>query len=201
MRRTVLRFGAATAGLGLAACSAGSLPSIRGSAADPPAARSRPARPGPAPVQTLSASSATGDLLLVTNSTARHVSFVDPAAGVLSQVEVGTAPWGAALAPDGRAYVATAEGVAVVDTRRRELLALIPYRAPVGPPRFGEYRNGGMGIAVSPEGDLVYVGLYLGSAPSRLEVIDVARLEVVGDAPLGIRPFDVLAAAPVTGRR
>jgi DNA-binding beta-propeller fold protein YncE len=144
---------------------------------------------------------AAGTVLLVTNSAARHVSFVDPAAGVLSQVDVGAAPWGAALAADGRAYVATAEGVAVVDTQRRERVALVPYRAAVGPVRFGEYRPGGMGIAVSATGDLVYVGVYLGNGPSRLEILDIARLEVVGDVHIGVRPFDVLAGPASAGRR
>ena len=144
---------------------------------------------------------AAGTVLLTTNSAGRHVTFVDPAVGVLEQVEVGAAPWGVALAPDGRAYVATAEGVAVVDTGRRERVALVPYRAAVGPVRFGEYRPGGMGIAVSPAADFVYVGVYLGSGPSRLEVLDTARLETVGDVQIGVRPFDVLAAPAAAGRR
>ena len=139
--------------------------------------------------------------LLTTSSAGRHVSFVDPAAGVLGEVEVGAAPWGAALGAGQRVYVATAEGVAVVDTARRERVALVPYRAAVGPPRFGEYRPGGMGIAVAPAGDLLYVGVYLGSAPSRLEVVDLARLEVVGDVQIGLRPFEVLAPPAPSDRR
>src|SRR5215217_4041390 len=103
--------------------------------------------------------SAPGPTLLVTNSAARHVSFVDPAKGVISQIEVGAAPWGIALAPSNRAYISTAEGVAVVDTLGRKLLALIPYRARIGTPQFGEYRPGGMGIAASPDGKRVYVGV------------------------------------------
>ena len=98
-------------------------------------------------------------------SAGRHVSFVDPAAGVLAEVEVAP-PLGGALGAGQRVYVATAEGVAVVDTARRERVALVPYRAAVGPTRFGEYRPGGMGIAARPPADLLYVGVYLGSAPA-----------------------------------
>jgi DNA-binding beta-propeller fold protein YncE len=144
---------------------------------------------------------AAGTVLLVTNSAGRHVSFVDPADGVLAEVEVGAAPWGAALAPDGRVYVATAEGVAVVDTGRRERVAIVPYRTAVGPDGAGEYRPGGMGLAVSPAGELVYVGVHVRSGPSRLEIVDAARLEVVGDVQIGVRPFDVLAAPAAAGRR
>ena len=122
----------------------------------------------------------------------RHVSFVDPAAGVVAQVEVGAAPWGLALAGDRRAYVATAEGVAVVDTARRQRLALVPYRAAVGPPQSGEYRPGGMGIAAAPDGRHVYVGVYLPNGPGQLEVLDTERLAMVAAASVGARPFQVL---------
>jgi hypothetical protein len=58
-----------------------------------------------------------------------------------------------------------------------------------------------MGIALSPAGDLLYVGVYLASGPCRLELIDPARLEVVGDVQIGLRPFDVLAGPASGGRR
>jgi YVTN family beta-propeller protein len=132
--------------------------------------------------------------LLVTNSTARHISFVDPANGSFMQLEVGAAPWGLALAADGRAYVATAEGVAVVDVKQRRRTALIPYQAKVGTPQFGEYRPGGMGIAVSPDGKQVYVGIYLTSGPNLLEIIDTERRAVIGSVPVGIRPFQLLVS-------
>ena len=95
--------------------------------------------------------------LVVTNSAARHLSFVDPDRGVLAQVEVGAAPWGLALTPDGRAYATTTEGVAVVELRSRRRLALVPYERPVGPPQFGEYRPGGMGIAAAPDGRIYFL--------------------------------------------
>lgn len=132
--------------------------------------------------------------LLVTNSAARHVSFVDPERGVIEQVEVGAAPWGLALAPHGRAYVATAEGVAVVDTVAHRRLMLIPYRADVGSPRFGEYRPGGMGIAAAPDGRLAYVGVYLPDGSGQLEIMDVEKGAAIESFPIGARPFQILAS-------
>jgi DNA-binding beta-propeller fold protein YncE len=128
---------------------------------------------------------------LVTNFGSRHISWVDPARGVVAQVDVGAAPWGLVVAADGRAYVSTAEGIAVVDTVARRRVALVPYLADVGPPGSGEYRAGGMGIALSPDGGLVYVGVNLTGGDGRLEVLDTAQLRVVGSATVGIRPFDV----------
>jgi YVTN family beta-propeller protein len=132
-------------------------------------------------------------LLLVTNSAGRDVSFVDPDRGVVARVEVGAAPHGVALGPDGRAWVATAEGVAVVDTRARTRVALVPYRSLIGPPRFGLYRPGGVGIAAAPDGRRVYVAVYRPDE-TRLEIVDSAQLAVVGSVKVGDRPFDVLVA-------
>ena len=133
--------------------------------------------------------------LLVTNSAAQHVSFLDPARRDIERVEVGAAPHGLALGPEGRAYVATAEGVAIVDVRLRRRIALVPYRSRIPRIAYGEYRPGGMGIAVSPDGTRVYVGVYLPGGPSRIEVLDVARGMIVADVPVGDRPFDVLVSA------
>src|SRR5687768_10101720 len=93
-------------------------------------------------------------LLLVTAFADAHLVLVDPEAGEAARIEVGRAPWGVAVAPDGMAYVATLDGLAIVDVPARERIGLIPYEAgleaePVG----GEYRPGGLGIAVSPDGD------------------------------------------------
>lgn len=92
--------------------------------------------------------------LLVTDFGADTVTFVDPAgrgaAADLGSVRVGTAPYGIALGEDGTAWVATAEGVAAVDTRTRVRTALVPHRTDTGPVTTGEYRGGGMGIALSP---------------------------------------------------
>lgn len=132
--------------------------------------------------------------LLVSNAAGRSVSFVDPQRGVLAQVAVGAAPWGIALGTDGRAFVTTAEGVAVVDTAARTRLALVPYTTDMGQPQFGEYRSGGMGIALSPDERFAYVGLYLPDGTGRLDVLDTTSLQFIGSAPTGYRPFQVVVS-------
>ncbi|WP_239081229.1 YncE family protein, partial [Streptomyces coelicoflavus] len=133
--------------------------------------------------------------LMVTDFGADTVTFVDPAgrgdAADLGSVRVGTAPYGIALGEDGTAWVATAEGVAAVDTRTRERTALIPYRTDTGPVTTGEYRGGGMGIALSPDGSRVYVGVNVPGGTGTLEVVDTKRREVTRVVPVGRRPFDV----------
>ncbi|MFF9838593.1 hypothetical protein [Streptomyces sp. NPDC013740] len=147
-----------------------------------PARAASPSRsPAPAPAGTL----------LLADFGADTVTFVDPARGPLSSVRVGTAPYGLAVGGDGRAWVATAEGVAVVDTGTRTRLALIPYRTPTGPVTTGEYRGGGMGIALAPDGRRAYVGVNVPGGNGTLEVIDTAALKVTETVPVGRRPFDV----------
>lgn len=134
------------------------------------------------------------ELLAVTCSRERHLAIVDPSAGLVELVEAGTAPHGLALHPDGRAFVATAEGVAVLDLPRRQRLALVPYSVDVGPPRFGEYRPGGMGIALTPDHSRLAVAVHRPSGPSVLDVLDTARLAIVHSVVVGVRPFQVVAA-------
>ncbi|MFF2568600.1 YncE family protein [Streptomyces sp. NPDC058084] len=129
--------------------------------------------------------------LLVADFGSDTVTFVDPAQGPLASVEVGTAPYGLVVGADGRAWVATAEGVAVVDTGTRKRLALVPYRTATGPVTTGEYRGGGMGIALSPDGRRVYVGVNVPGGNGTLEVIDTTALRVTDRVPVGRRPFDV----------
>lgn len=140
---------------------------------------------------------ALADMLLVTNSNARHVSFVDPTAGVVARVEAGALPWGVAPGPDQRAYVATAEGVAIIDVAQRKRVALVPYLSNVGRPgnSFDEYRPGGEGIAVSPDGKRVYVGVRDADGGDHLELLDTATLRMIGRVPIGRRPFQVLTSA------
>ncbi|MGW4724437.1 YncE family protein [Streptomyces sp. NPDC004291] len=169
---------------------AGAGPSASGEAtpggATPGKAASSPATTTPSP----GGGPAPGTLL-VTDFGSDTVTFVDPARGATGSVEVGTAPYGLALGADGRAWVATAEGVAVVDTAARKRLALIPYRTDTGPVTTGEYRGGGMGIALAPDGRRVYVGVNVPGGNGALEVIDTAALRVTGAVPVGRRPFDV----------
>ncbi|MEU7700821.1 YncE family protein, partial [Streptomyces sp. NPDC039028] len=129
--------------------------------------------------------------LLVTDFGSDSVTFVDPARGATGSVEVGTAPYGLALGEDGRAWVATAEGVAVVDTATRKRIALVRYETATGPATTGEYRGGGMGIALAPDGRRVYVGVNVPGGNGALEVIDTAALRVTDTVPVGRRPFDV----------
>ena len=140
------------------------------------------------------ASAAGSDLLAVTCAGGHQVAIVDPDAGLLDLIETGAAPHGLALHPDGRAFVATAEGVAVLDLARKQRTALVPYSVDVGPPRVGEYRPGGMGIAVTADGSRVAVGVYRPSGPSTLDIMDAAGLTLVGSVTVGVRPFQVLAA-------
>jgi DNA-binding beta-propeller fold protein YncE len=122
------------------------------------------------------------------------LAIVDPDAGVLDLVQTGAAPHGLAIHPDGRAFVATAEGVAVLDLAARQRVALVPYSVDVGPPRVGEYWPGGMGIAITPDGSRVAVGVYRPSGPSILDVVDATSLTLLASVPVGIRPFQVLPA-------
>ncbi|MFJ9088694.1 hypothetical protein ACIRL3_40425 [Streptomyces sp. NPDC102384] len=132
--------------------------------------------------------------LLVADFGADTVSFVDPAPGkgVFDSVKVGHAPYGLVVGDDGRAWVATAEGVAVVDTDSREREALIPYETEgLGPVTDGEYRGGGMGIALAPDGEHAYVGVNVPDGNGALETIDTRTEKVTDTASVGRRPFDV----------
>jgi len=138
---------------------------------------------------------ATGDALLITCARGRHLAVVDGTTGMpLDQIDAGAAPHGLALHADGRAFVATAEGVAVLDVAGRRRLALTPYSVDVGPPRTGEYRPGGMGIALTPDGGRLAVGIYRSGAASLVDIIDTATLAIIGSVAVGLRPFDVVAA-------
>ncbi|MFJ2739323.1 YncE family protein [Streptomyces sp. NPDC087440] len=161
-------------------------------------AESAPERPRPATVTptapTPKAAATPAGTLLVADFDSDTVTFVDPAPGrgPIGSVRVGTAPYGLAVGKDGRAWVATAEGVAVVDTRTRTSLGRIPYATKAdGPATMGEYRAGGMGIALSPDGRHAYVGVNVPDARGVLEVVDTASRTVTGTVPVGRRPFDV----------
>ncbi|MFE2050535.1 YncE family protein [Streptomyces sp. NPDC059459] len=173
----------------LAGCASGD-----GTESEPPVS-APPAATGPrAPEAGTGPTRAPEGTLLVTDFGADTVTFVDPArsgaAADLGSVRVGTAPYGVAVDDEGTAWVATAEGVAAVDTRARERTALIPYTTDTGPVATGEYRGGGMGIAVSPDGRRVYVGVNVPGGDGALEVVDTERRKVTETVPVGRRPFD-----------
>ncbi|MFF1712835.1 YncE family protein [Streptomyces sp. NPDC058268] len=129
--------------------------------------------------------------LLVADFGADTVTFVDPERGPIESVKVGKAPYGLVVGEDGRAWVATADAVAVVDTRTRERVDRIPYETDSGPATTGEYRGGGMGIALSPDGERAYVGVNVPDGKGTLEVIDTEKRQVTDTVPVGRRPFDV----------
>lgn len=167
-------------------CAAPRPDAARTTAPAPPSRPASTATGAPAPARTPAGS------LLVADFGSDTVTFVDPERGAFDSVEVGTAPYGLVVGRDGRAWVATAEGVAVVDTGTRERLARVPYVSQgIGKPEHGEYRGGGMGIALSPDGRQVYVGVNRPGGNGALEVVDTRTLEVTGTAEVGRRPFDV----------
>lgn len=132
--------------------------------------------------------------LLLADFGSDTVSFVDPAPGkgVFDSVKVGHAPYGLVVGDDGRAWVATAEGVAVVDTDSRKREALVPYETEgLGPVTDGEYRGGGMGIALAPDGRHAYVGVNVPDGNGTLETIDTRTGKVTDTTSVGRRPFDV----------
>jgi len=131
------------------------------------------------------------DLLLVTQFKTSHLAYVDPHVGVIAQVRVGRAPY-SVVADAKYAYVATGEGVAVVDILEGLRIALIPYQASIEGIRWGEYRQGGMGIALSPDGKTVAVGVNLGSQNGQLELISTSSQTVLKSVAIGVRPFQVL---------
>lgn len=172
---------------------------LAGCAAEPgsekPAAppRPEPEPEAPAPEQGPDPAS----LLLVSLARGDAIAIVDPAQTdaerVVRQVTVGAAPWGVGVHGD-TGYAATAEGLAVVDLVRGERTALVPYLHPTNERATGEYRPGGLGLAVAPDGSRVYVAVTAGDGAYFLEVFDTDRAAFVGSAPVGLRPFDVLVA-------
>ncbi|MGW6417962.1 hypothetical protein [Streptomyces sp. NPDC055055] len=180
-----LRAGCAP-GSGGAASAAGTASSAGASPTAAPASSQAPPTVAPVP-----SGPARPGTLLVTDFGSDTVTFVDPARGSTGSVKVGTAPYGLVVGGDGRAWVATAEGVAVVDTATRQRLALVPYRSDTGPVTTGEYRGGGMGIALSPDGRRVYVGVNVPGGNGALEVVDTSSLRVTETVEVGRRPFDV----------
>jgi len=182
-----------------AALLTGCMPGVLAPTPSPAASATRSAAPGPSTPPTPTPSPQATPVLLGTLAASDRLAIVDPDARtpVLDVVTVGRAPWGVAATAE-TAFVATAEGLAVVDLASRERTALVPYLhgaqlPPPGSDGFGEYRDGGLGIALSPDGTRAYVAVHRWPDPAWLEVFDVEQGAFTGSAEVGVRPFDVLA--------
>ncbi|MFI2101909.1 hypothetical protein ACH436_01330 [Isoptericola sp. NPDC019693] len=198
--------GVVVALLALGACAAPEPPAPAGRAPASPTGTTSPAPPTtPAPAPSASptpappsAEPAGAQLLLATQAERDTLAVVDPSArrgsAVVDEITVGTAPWDVAVdEASRRAFVSTAEGVAVVDLDARERTDLFAYEHGTDRIAFGEYRHGGLGLAVSPDGERVHVAVSTGDA-AFLETLDADSGEVVSAVPVGLRPFDVLVS-------
>lgn len=170
---------------------------LAGCAAEPPKPARPPVASSPKPAETPEPEQAPM-LLIASLAHEAHLAVIDPAQPdetAVRRVEVGTAPWGVGVhAETGTAYAATAEGLAVVDIARGERTLLAAYQHPVARLGFGEYRPGGLGVAVAPDGTRVYVAVITDGGSCFLEVFDVAAGTFTASVPVGARPFDVLVA-------
>lgn len=175
---------------------------LLGCAPEPvPVAPSTSPTPETDPAPPEASSAAARQLLLASLAHSDAVAVIDPAlpdAEAVRHIPVGAAPWGVGVstADDGSSigYVATVEGLAVLDLAAGERTALVPYQHPAERLGQGEYRPGGLGLAVAPDGSRVYVAVMPGAGDSFIEVFDTASASWLGSAPVGTRPFDVLVA-------
>lgn len=166
-------------------------PSAEASTGAPQAAdTTRTERPEPSAVPRQS-------LVLATDAAGANLLLIDPAdsaSPVEGSIAVGAAPWDVYVAAN-RAFVSTAEGVAIVDLAERRRIALIPYENPANRITYGEYRAGGTGIVTSSDGRTVYVAVLRADGSSVLEKMDVSEGRTVGSVEVGLRPFDILLSA------
>jgi serine/threonine-protein kinase len=125
-----------------------------------------------------------------------------PRSGAIAEVDVGQRqvsrilpvapvadPRFGVVSPDGASlYLASWEGVSVIDTSSNKVSRLIPLlREPAGSWFLGP-------IALSPDGAFLYVttlGTHQSDHKDTLTVIDTATFETVSVIPLGFRPSDM----------
>lgn len=136
-----------------------------------------------------------GAIFVVTESHGDSIAFVDLSdtrSPVQRETQVGAAPWAiAAHEQSRRAYVTTAEGLAVVDLDSRERLSLVPYLDQPEAISYGEYRPGGTGVVVTPDGSTVFAGVHRDGRTSTVERFDTAAGRFTDSFEVGDRPFDV----------
>jgi hypothetical protein len=136
-----------------------------------------------------------GDFLL-TNPPLDSLTFLAEDNPEITQV--APSPWGAAVGPNGRAYVSLAQELAIVDTETHAVTSTVPYRTVIEQVGYGEYRSGGMGIAVTPDGRWVAVGIHMNGSNGLVELYDVQAGAFVATVPVGVRPFDVVSSPDST---
>jgi DNA-binding beta-propeller fold protein YncE len=131
-------------------------------------------------------------VFLLTNPAVDSLTFESGEAAEL--VAIAPSPWGATAAVDGRAYVSSAQSLTIVDTANLTVLEEAPFRTIIEAVGYGEYRSGGMGISVTPDGKTVAVGIHLNGSNGLVEIYDVETGAFVSTVPVGVRPFDVVAS-------
>ncbi|MHA7178257.1 hypothetical protein ACX80D_16600 [Arthrobacter sp. Sr24] len=196
-RRAVLGL-AGIAGLALAGCTpAESTATPRPTTSSSP----HPSASATAPASIETSAPADGpasSFLLATLAHTDKIARIDPSKddpGTVEFLTVGAAPWGIGVhSPTQAAYVATAAGLAVVDLATFTRRSLVPYRHPAPEILQGEYRPGGLGLAVAPDGSAVYVAVSLDTETCFLEVFDIQRGVFTDSVRVGWRPFDVVVA-------
>ncbi|MBN9613865.1 MAG: hypothetical protein J0H64_10525, partial [Actinobacteria bacterium] len=175
---------------------------LAGCAVDPGAGGAKTEQPRPAPQPEPSpepdadgepgpGSSEAADptLLLASLAHAEHVAIIDPARSdteAVRRVRVGAAPWGVGVDTARQlGYAATAEGLAVIDLAAGRRVRLVQYRNPAERIGQGEYRPGGLGLGVSPDGSRVYVAVTPDGSSAFLEIYDTERGRFIADVPVG----------------
>ncbi|MHA7179329.1 YncE family protein [Arthrobacter sp. MDB2-24] len=137
--------------------------------------------------------------MLATEATSSTVAVLDPAAvnrEVVARIEVGPAPWDVAVSEaTGQAVVSTAVGLTVIDLGVQEAIRTIPYTFGPDQVLYGEYRPGGTGVAISPDGRFGYVAVVRTTGAAVVEKIDLRDGSREGWVEVGQRPFDIVLSA------
>ncbi len=129
---------------------------------------------------------------LLTNHTVDAITFFD--GQTTEQIGIAPSPWGIALGSNNRAFISSAQSLSIVDTSSHTIVDEIAYRTLIETVGYGEYRSGGMGIAATPDGKWVAVGIHMNGANGLVELFDVEAGTFVATYPVGVRPFDVVVS-------